>query len=158
MKQKISVVVGALLFGALCPAALAKLNVVATTPDFGAIAIAIGGDEVTVTTLAKPTEDPHFVDAKPSFIVRLNRADALVEGGAELEIGWLPALLDQARNTKLAAGAPEPSFDSTNGPLKLCRGLLIGLALKIAENQRQAVAVWQAVQFLVEDRTGDDLG
>jgi zinc/manganese transport system substrate-binding protein len=106
MKQKINVVVGALLLGASCQAAFAKLNVVATTPDFGAIATAIGGDEVIVTTLAKPTEDPHFVDAKPSFIVKLNRADALVEGGAELEIGWLPALLDQARNTKLAAGAP----------------------------------------------------
>jgi zinc/manganese transport system substrate-binding protein len=80
--------------------------VVATTPDFGAIASAVGGSEVSVTTLAKPTEDPHFVDAKPSFILKLNRADALIEGGADLEIGWLPALLDQARNNKLAAGAP----------------------------------------------------
>jgi zinc/manganese transport system substrate-binding protein len=86
--------------------ARAKLNVVATTPDFGSIAAAIGGNDVSVTTLAKPTEDPHFVDAKPSFILKLNRADALVEGGAELEIGWLPALLDQARNAKLASGAP----------------------------------------------------
>jgi zinc/manganese transport system substrate-binding protein len=84
----------------------AKLNVVATTADFGSIAAAIGGDEVSVTTLAKPTEDPHFVDAKPSFILKLNRADALVEGGADLEIGWLPRLLDEARNPKLAAGAP----------------------------------------------------
>src|SRR5262252_2574021 len=67
----------------------AKLNVVATT-----------------AVLGKPTEDPHFVDAKPSFIVKLNHADVLIEGGAELEIGWMPALLDQARNTKLAAGAP----------------------------------------------------
>jgi zinc/manganese transport system substrate-binding protein len=94
-----------LLF-ALCQPALAKLNVVATTPDFGSIASAIGGNEVSVTTLAKPTEDPHFVDAKPSFIVKLNRADALVEGGADLEVGWLPALLDQSRNSKLAPGAP----------------------------------------------------
>jgi len=95
----------------LCVAAMgqtvwAKLNVVATTPDLGAITKAVGGDEVTLTVLAKPTEDPHFVDAKPSFIMKLNRADALVEGGADLEIGWLPALLDQARNSKLAAGAP----------------------------------------------------
>jgi zinc/manganese transport system substrate-binding protein len=89
-----------------CQPALAKLNVVATTPDFAAIASAVGGSEVSVTTLAKPTEDPHFVDAKPSFILKLNRADALIEGGADLEIGWLPALLDQARNSKLAAGAP----------------------------------------------------
>ncbi|MBI3875761.1 MAG: zinc ABC transporter substrate-binding protein [Verrucomicrobia bacterium] len=87
-------------------AAHGKLNVVATTPDFGALAKEIGGDRVDVTTLAKPTEDPHFVDAKPSFIVKLNHADALVEGGAELEIGWLPPLLEGARNTKLEAGKP----------------------------------------------------
>src|SRR5437762_12782831 len=82
----------------------AKLNVVASTPDFGSIAKEIGDEHIDLTTLAKPTEDPHFVDAKPSFIVKLNRADVLIEGGAELEIGWLPALLDQSRNEKLAAG------------------------------------------------------
>src|SRR5437899_1412213 len=85
--------------------AQAKLNVVATTPDMGSIAKEIGGDKIELTTLAKPTEDPHFVDAKPSFIVKLNRADVVIEGGAELEIGWLPALLDQSRNDKLASGA-----------------------------------------------------
>ena len=61
---------------------------------------------VDVKALAKPTEDPHFVDAKPSHIVTLNRADVLIEGGAELEIGWLPPLLESARNDKIAAGAP----------------------------------------------------
>jgi zinc/manganese transport system substrate-binding protein len=91
---------------ALCHPALAKLNVIASTPDLGAIARTIGGDHIELTVLAKPTEDPHFVDAKPSFIVKLNRADVLIEGGAELEIGWLPALLDQARNPKIAPGAP----------------------------------------------------
>ncbi len=84
----------------------AKLNVVATTGDFGAIAKSIGGSSVDVTVLAKPTEDPHFVDAKPSLIVKLNRADAVIEGGAELELGWLPALLDGARNSKLEIGKP----------------------------------------------------
>ncbi len=84
----------------------AKLNIVATTPDFGAIATAIGGDRIDLLVLAKPTEDPHFVDAKPSLIVKLNRADAVIEGGAELEIGWLPALLDGARNPKLESGKP----------------------------------------------------
>ena len=83
-----------------------KLNVVATTPDLAALARAIGGDAVDVKALAKPTEDPHFVDAKPSHIVTLNRADVLIEGGAELEIGWLPPLLESARNDKIAAGAP----------------------------------------------------
>jgi zinc/manganese transport system substrate-binding protein len=86
--------------------ATAQLRVVATTPDLAAVAREIGGDRVNVVALAKPTEDPHFVDAKPSFIVTLNRADALIEGGAELELGWLPPLMENARNGKIAAGAP----------------------------------------------------
>src|ERR1043166_5346424 len=105
MKQSLSMIsLLALLSNAL--PAHAKLNVVATTPDLAAIAREIGGDHIDITTLAKPTEDPHFVDAKPSFIVKLNRADLLIEGGAESEIGWLPALLEQSRNFKLALGAP----------------------------------------------------
>src|SRR4051812_41059407 len=83
-----------------------KVNVVTTTPDLGAIAREIGGNRVDVKSLAKSTEDPHFVDAKPSHIVTLNRADALVEGGAELEQGWMPPLLDNARNARIATGAP----------------------------------------------------
>jgi zinc/manganese transport system substrate-binding protein len=83
-----------------------QLRVVATTPDLASVAREIGGDRVNVVALAKPTEDPHFVDAKPSFIVTLNRADALIEGGAELELGWLPPLLENARNGRIAAGAP----------------------------------------------------
>ncbi len=90
----------------LAATAHAKLNVIATTPDLGAIAKEIGGSAVEVTTLAKPTEDPHFVDAKPSFIVKLNHADAIIEGGAELEVGWLSPLLDGSRNAKLGAGKP----------------------------------------------------
>ena len=86
--------------------AQAKLNIVVTTPDLASIAKEVGGDKVEITTLARPTEDPHFVDAKPSFIVKLNKADALIEGGAELEIGWLPSLLSGARNPKLASGQP----------------------------------------------------
>ena len=87
-------------------AAEAKLNIIATTPDLAAIARSVGGDRVEITTLVRPTEDAHFIDAKPSFIVKLNRADALIEGGAELESGWLPALLAGARNPKLAEGQP----------------------------------------------------
>lgn len=82
----------------------AKLNVVATTSDLGAIAREIGKDKVEVTSLAKPTEDPHFVDAKPSFIVKLNKSDMLIEGGLHLEIGWLPNLVVGARNKKILAG------------------------------------------------------
>jgi zinc/manganese transport system substrate-binding protein len=83
-----------------------KLRVVATTPDLASIAREIGGDAVDVSALAKPTEDAHFVDAKPSHIVTLNRADVLIEGGAELELGWLPPLLESARNAKIQPGAP----------------------------------------------------
>jgi len=82
-----------------------KLSVVTTTPDLAALAREIGGAAVDVKALAKPTEDPHYVDAKPSLIVTLNRADVLIEGGAELEIGWMPPLLESARNDRIAAGA-----------------------------------------------------
>jgi len=94
-----------LLFG-LSQSGQAKLNVVATTPDFGAIAREIGNDLVQVNVLAKPTEDPHFVDPKPSYIVKLSKADILIEGGAELEMGWLPPLIDGARNSKIELGKP----------------------------------------------------
>src|SRR5712692_5798574 len=63
--------------------AQAKLNVVATLPDFGSLAREIGGDKIDLIVLAKATEDPHFVDARPSFVVSLRNADALIDGGAE---------------------------------------------------------------------------
>src|SRR3954469_214536 len=84
----------------------AKLKVVATLPDLGALAREVGGDKIDVSVLAKPTEDSHFVDARPSFVVQLRDADVLIEGGAELEIGWLPPLLQNARNPKIEAGKP----------------------------------------------------
>lgn len=84
----------------------AQIRVVATTPDLAALAKEIGGDAIAVKALAKPTEDPHYVDAKPSHIVTLNRADILIEGGAELELGWLPPLLESARNARIAVGTP----------------------------------------------------
>jgi len=89
-----------------CSSALAKVNVVATLPDYGSIAEAVGGDKVQVTTLARGTEDPHFVDARPSFVRVLNKADLLIEGGAELEVGWLPPLVNGARNAKILGDAP----------------------------------------------------
>lgn len=79
----------------------ADLNVVATLPDFGSIAEAIGGKNVKVTTIARGSEDPHFVDARPSFVRVLNKADLLIEGGADLEVGWLPTLVTAARNGKI---------------------------------------------------------
>src|SRR5262245_60297036 len=100
------ILIGLLMALTLGTSAFAKLNIVVTTPDLAAVAKEVGGDQVEITTLARPTEDPHFVDAKPSFIVKLNKADALIEGGAELEIGWLPPLLAGTRNAKIQSGQP----------------------------------------------------
>src|SRR5947207_11016969 len=86
--------------------AQAKLNVVATLSDAGSLAREIGGDKVNVTVLAKATEDPHFVDARPIFVVSLRNADVLIDGGAEVEVGWLPPLLQNARNPKIEVGKP----------------------------------------------------
>src|SRR5207248_1450862 len=90
-----------------------KLNVVTTLPDYAALAREVGGANVDVTAMAKPTEDPHFVDARPSLVVKLRAADVLIEGGAELEAGWLPPLLQTARNAKITPGAPGRIVAST---------------------------------------------
>jgi zinc/manganese transport system substrate-binding protein len=96
------VVVATMLWGSR---ALALPKVVATTPDLAAIARQVGGDAVEVTSLALPTQDPHFVDAKPSLALALNRADLLLAQGLDLEIGWLPTLQAGARNPKITVGA-----------------------------------------------------
>jgi zinc/manganese transport system substrate-binding protein len=95
----------ALLIGAAAPA-LAKVQVVSSLQDFSSIAQSIGGDRVETFALAKGYQDPHFVDAKPSFILKLSRADVLIVAGLELEIGYLPPLIDQARNDKIKPGSP----------------------------------------------------
>ncbi|MFN7960759.1 MAG: metal ABC transporter substrate-binding protein [Thermoanaerobaculia bacterium] len=83
----------------------AKLRVVSTLEDFAALATAIGGERVDALSLAKGYQDPHFVDAKPSFILQLSRADLLIVAGLELEIGYLPPMLDQSRNEKIRPGS-----------------------------------------------------
>src|SRR5437762_75974 len=85
--------------------AQSKLNVVATTEDLAAIAREVGGDHVTVDSIAKGYQDPHFVEAKPSFILKLQKADILILVGRDLEIGWLPPLIQQSRNSKVQVGA-----------------------------------------------------
>jgi zinc/manganese transport system substrate-binding protein len=90
---------------ALAGAARARLEVVTTIPDFGAIAVEVGGPHVRVTALVKPTQDPHFVDARPSLMVDLNRADLLLVTGMELESGWLPPLMTGSRNPEIQRGA-----------------------------------------------------
>ena len=87
-------------------AAEAKLRVVSSLQDFASIAQAVGGDRVETFALAKGYQDPHFVDAKPSFILQLSRADLLIVAGLELEIGYLPPMIDQSRNTKIHPGNP----------------------------------------------------
>ena len=86
------------------PAAAAKLFVVTTTPDLAAITREVGGDKVEVESLAVGTQDPHFVDPKPSFIVKLNRADLYIKRGLDLEVGWAPVLEKGARNEKVLPG------------------------------------------------------
>jgi len=88
------------------PALAAVPKVVTTTEDLAALAREVGGDKVSVDALAKGYQDPHFVEAKPSFILKLHDADLLVVIGRELEIGWLPPLLNQSRNAKIQPGAP----------------------------------------------------
>jgi len=90
----------------LSTAASASLRVVATTPDVADMARQIGGDRVLVTTIAEGSQDPHKVPVKPSFVTKLNRADALVVQGLGLEHAFLPALLEAARNPRIAPGAP----------------------------------------------------
>lgn len=82
-----------------------KLNVMTTTEDLASIAREVGGDRMTVESMARGYQDPHFVEAKPSFILKLQKADLLVLVGRELEIGWLPPLIQQSRNARIQAGA-----------------------------------------------------
>ena len=82
-----------------------KLNVVTTTEDLASIAREVGGDRITVESIAKGYQDPHFVEAKPSFILKLQKADVLIVVGRELEIGWLPPLVQQSRNAKIQPGS-----------------------------------------------------
>jgi len=105
MKKLSALLFVALALGFAAPA-FAKMNVVSSLQDFASIAESVGGDRVETFALAKGYQDPHFVDAKPSFIVRLSRADLLIVAGLELEIGYLPPLIDQSRNDKIHAGNP----------------------------------------------------
>src|SRR6188768_3402570 len=94
---------GAALFSVLLASAnaFAQIKVVATTQDLESIAREIGGTKVSVDSLAKGYQDPHFVEAKPSFILKLHSTDLLIAVGRELEIGWLPPLINQARNPRI---------------------------------------------------------
>ena len=86
--------------------ALAALSVFATVPEWGALAEELGGDKVKVYVATNALQDPHHVEAKPSLIARARTADLVVATGAELEIGWLPLVIQQAGNPRIRAGQP----------------------------------------------------
>jgi len=86
--------------------ARADLSVFATVPEWGALAQELGGDKVKVYTATNAMQDPHRVEARPSLIAKARGADLVVATGAELEIGWLPLVIQQAGNTKVQAGKP----------------------------------------------------
>jgi zinc/manganese transport system substrate-binding protein len=95
---------GAILLGAVAARADGRLTVMTTTEDLAALVREVGGDRVSVESMARGYQDPHVVEAKPSFMLKLNRADLLVVVGRELEIGWLPPLVTQSRNAKIQVG------------------------------------------------------
>ncbi len=104
LKQLTTITIILISFLSIGHEALAQVKIVTSTTDFAAIAKDIGGDKVEVVSLSKGFQDPHFVDAKPIFITRLNQADLLIYNGLELEIGWLPILITGARNSDILAG------------------------------------------------------
>jgi zinc/manganese transport system substrate-binding protein len=103
----------AFLAAACACQAAGKLNVISATEDPASIAAEVGGDRITVESIAKGYQDPHFVEPKPSFLLKLQKADLLLVVGLQLEIGWLPPLITQSRNAKIQEGA--------NGYLDLSR-------------------------------------
>jgi ABC-type Zn uptake system ZnuABC Zn-binding protein ZnuA len=104
MKLAFSIALATFLLGATDVDAQ-TLNVMASTEDLASIAREIGGDHISVESIARGYQDPHFVEAKPSFILKLQKADLLIVVGRELEIGWLPPLIQQSRNAKVQPGA-----------------------------------------------------
>ena len=94
----------AISFVAVPSQADAKVRIAATLGDLGAIAEQVGGDKAKVTVLAAPQQDPHFVDAKPSYVAELSKADIVVLNGMSLEVGWLPSLITGSRNPDLRQG------------------------------------------------------
>src|SRR3989440_1316391 len=88
------------------PAQAKKLNVITATTDLAALAQEVGGDHISVESLAKGYQDPHFVEPKPSFLLKLRQADLLITVGLQLEIGWLPPLITQSGNARIQVGAP----------------------------------------------------
>jgi len=119
-----------LLFNVMTGSASAALRVETTTQDLAAMAKAVGGEHIDVHSLTPGTRDPHFAVAKPSMIRRVYRADLLLVIGADMEIGWLPPLLQAARNSRVQPGNPGyldlsltvPLLGKTQGPVSRAMG------------------------------------
>ena len=105
MSIRLCILLGFILAAAAVPA-LAALSVFATVPEWGALTDELGGDKVKVYVATNGLQDPHHVEAKPSLIARARSADLVVATGAELEIGWLPLVLQQAGNPAIKPGKP----------------------------------------------------
>ena len=102
----VATLTGLLMTGLAVSEATAKtMNVMTSTEDLAALAREVGGEQVKVESIARGYQDPHFVEAKPSFLLKLQKADLLVVIGLQLEIGWLPPLITQSRNSRIQAGA-----------------------------------------------------
>ncbi|OGC76734.1 MAG: hypothetical protein A2Z27_03020 [candidate division Zixibacteria bacterium RBG_16_50_21] len=101
MKKSFLIIIAVLASFSL---SFAKLKVVATTQDLASIASFIGKDRIDLNYIAKGYQDPHFVDSKPSYLLKLRQADLLIAVGLELEVGWLPVLVKDSRNSKLISG------------------------------------------------------
>jgi ABC-type Zn uptake system ZnuABC Zn-binding protein ZnuA len=106
MKKAITIALALAFSLGAAPDAAAEIKVITATEDLASLAKEIGGDKVSVESLARGYQDPHFVEAKPSFVLKLHSADLLVVVGRELEIGWLPPLITQSRNSKVQPGGP----------------------------------------------------
>jgi len=104
--KSLKVFVLTLIAGLAAAPVQATLKVVTTTEDMASLTREVGGKLVDVNAIAKGYQDPHFVDAKPSYLLKLRSADLLVVVGLELEVGWLPPLLTNARNSKIIPGYP----------------------------------------------------
>ena len=106
-RRLLTVIVVVVLCAAVLPtgAEAKKLNIMTATTDMAALTQEVGGDKVNVEALAKGYQDPHFVEAKPSFLLKLRQADLLIVVGLQLEIGWLPPLITQSGNPRIQVGA-----------------------------------------------------
>lgn len=100
-----------------CLSAASKINVVTTLPDLKSIAESIGGDKIEAFAIATGFQNPHFVDPKPSYIIKLSKADLFITVGLDLETGWVPPLLYSARNAKIQKGSEGYVDASANVPL-----------------------------------------